>query len=730
MGDVYELAKDFSEKTSRAIFLTGKAGTGKTTFLRQLRGHTLKQIAVVAPTGVAAINAGGVTIHSFFQLPFTPFAPTEEGRNNLVRKMKMSSIRRKVLQQLEILVIDEISMVRADVLDAIDTILRHFRYRRNEPFGGVQVVYIGDLYQLPPVVVPEEWDVIKLFYRTPFFFDSHVVQEQPPVYIELDKIFRQKNADFVRMLNEVRNNALTREGLRLLQSRYEPDFKLADHPDYIFLTTHNAMANRINREEMDKLAGKPFIFSAVIRGDFPEKNYPNDPELELKVGAKVMFIANDTKYPRRYYNGKIGTITHLDEKHIHILCDEDEGEIDVERELWENIRYNVNKQSGQIEENTLGTYTQFPLRLAWAITIHKSQGLTFDKAIIDAAYSFSSGQVYVALSRCRSLEGLVLTSPIRSESLDVDKAVVDYSYNKLHTEQLQQELKTAQHDYDELVVKNVFNFHFALGQATHLQSVIRKNSQQFNDEGREHADLLRTTVFQIKQVADKFQMQLHQLFSENDSQLDERLEAAAHYFEKELGDAMMLATNSPAEVFDFDLAKEYKEELKMLYNELSIKQFLICRVAHHACAEEIHKLRSKFKIPHFSLKLYDAFAEDNIEKPKKAKRTGKPKKSEEEKKAEKKPSHQVTLEMFRKERDVAKIAGERNLVYSTVENHLCRCIQEGALTLDEFVPPEFQQAIRELSGNGMGTTDIFSSMEGNVTYNQIRAVLQSKEENN
>lgn len=712
---IYELANDFSETTARSIFLTGKAGTGKTTFLKQLREKTRKQIAVVAPTGVAAINAGGVTMHSFFQLPFTPFAPTEEGRSNLIRKTKMTNMRRKVLQQLEILVIDEISMVRADVLDSVDTILRHFRYRRNEPFGGVQVIFIGDLYQLPPVVVPEEWDVISPYYKSPFFFDSLVVQEQPPIYIELDKIFRQKNANFVQMLNEVRNNRLSMKGMQLLQSRYDPDFNLSEHPDYIFLTTHNAMASRINREEMDKLEGVSRLYEARIKGEFPEKMYPNDPQLELKVGAKVMFIANDMKFPRRYYNGKIGTITYLDEKHIRVVSDEDEAEIDVELEIWENIRYNVNRQNGLIEENTLGTYTQFPLRLAWAITIHKSQGLTFDKAIIDAAYSFSSGQVYVALSRCRSLEGLVLTSPIRTESLDVEKAVVDYANQKLPLQELEEELKKSQREYDEKVVKDVFDFKFALGQATHLQGYMRKNADHFNDTGRAHVDQLRATVLAIRDVADRFQNQIHTIYINEETNLKERLKAASKYFVPLIEDAMEMTSNTPAEIFNFDVAKEYKEELKFLYTELALKKHLIKNVSKNITADDLHKVRDTFKMPHFSLKVHDAFTESEPKSNKKKKEKA-PK--------EEAVSYVVSLNLFKSGKRLEEIAAERGFTVGTIDKHLARCVDEGLLPLDEYVEENYQIAIKELAEKGGTTTEIFAALEGNVTYEQIRAIIK------
>src|SRR5690554_5883914 len=356
----YDHAKEFIVHTDRDIFITGKAGTGKTTFLHQLREESTKQLAVVAPTGVAAINAGGTTIHSFFQLPFTPFIPTPEGRKNLVAKSRMRSSRRRVLQELELLVIDEISMVRADLLDAMDATLRHFRYRNNELFwGGVQVIFIGDMFQLAPVAKEEEWRLLSRYYQSPYFFHSQAVIQDPPFYIEFEKIYRQTNSSFIRVLNEIRDNTLTDESFRLLEKRYNPLFTPPEEEDYIILTTHNNKADRINAEELDKLEGETYTFEAGIGGDYPERNYPTEPVLELKVGARVMFLRNDTETPRRFYNGKIGVVDAIDDDRIVVRCKEDEY-IEVERATWENIGYTVDTETKQVEENVLGKFSQYP----------------------------------------------------------------------------------------------------------------------------------------------------------------------------------------------------------------------------------------------------------------------------------------------------------------------------------------------------------------------------------
>ena len=715
---IYEIAHEFSENTSRAVFLTGKAGTGKTTFLRNLRDHTRKQIAVVAPTGVAAINAGGVTIHSFFQLPFTPFAPTEEGRKNLLKQIKMTNLRRKIMRQLEILVIDEISMVRADILDEIDTVLRAVRYNRDEPFGGVQVIYIGDLYQLPPVTIPEEWAVIAPFYPSPYFFDSQVARQQPPIYIELDKIFRQTNADFIQLLNEVRNNCLTPNGFKLLQSRFHPGFTLSNHPEYIFLTTHNASASRINREEMSKLKGKTYRFTAKIQGEFPEKTYPNDEVLELKKGAKVMFIANDGGNPRQYYNGKIAVITDISEDAIFVRSEEDDDDILVTHETWENKKYNINRQTGQIEESILGTFTQYPLRLAWAITIHKSQGLTFDKAIVDAANSFSSGQVYVALSRCRSLEGLILNSPIRQECLTVDASVVSYASQKLPTDQLKSALQTARDNYNEELLRKVFDFRFAIGQIKHLQANIHRHLSYYNDEGIQHANDIQKRINELQEIGIKFQWQIHSLFIADKPMLKERLKAARNFFCEKLDELIEQTTHSPAEIFDGDASKEYKDDLEILFLELSQKSFLIDGIHKDFSIEGYYKLKDRFRPAKFKLVLNDIYSEmEEKEMAKSIKKAKKTKKSKEEKQS----SYLLTLQMHKNGIPLEKIAEQRELTLSTIEGHIARCIKEKKISADDFLGKELKEEIQNMLKQCNGkVSEVFSALEGNVTYGEIR----------
>lgn len=412
-------AWDFVEHTGISIFLTGKAGTGKTTFLRTLKEKSSKRSIIVAPTGVAAINAGGMTIHSFFQLPLSPFVPEANFKN----RFDYSKEKRKIIRTLDLLIIDEISMVRSDVLDAIDSVLRRFR-EHEKPFGGVQLLMIGDLQQLTPVVTPEDEVILQRYYDTSYFFGSKALRSISYVTIELTHVYRQQDEEFITLLNNIREGQVSETDLKRLNERFNPNFEPEVGSDYIRLTTHNKMAESYNEVQLHNLPSKACTFIAEADGNFPEYNYPADFKLTLKRGAQVMFIRNDNN--GRYYNGRIGHVTHIDNEKILVLCPGDDKEIEVQQETWENTKYSLNEKTKQIEAEVQGTFKQYPLRLAWAITIHKSQGLTFEHAIIDAQSSFAAGQVYVALSRCKTLEGLILASPISCSAIINDNQVMNY----------------------------------------------------------------------------------------------------------------------------------------------------------------------------------------------------------------------------------------------------------------------------------------------------------------
>jgi len=598
----YECAKEFAAHTCRSLFITGKAGTGKTTFLRQFRAETTKQLAVVAPTGVAAVNAGGTTIHSFFQLPFTPFTPTPAGRESLIARMKMNSARRNVIRELEVLVIDEISMVRADVLDAIDTVLRHVRHRRGEPFGGVQMIFIGDLYQLSPVAKADEWQILSAYYQGIYFFHSRVMQEEPPVYVEFDKIFRQSDNVFIRVLNEVRNDALSPEAFSLLQSRYEPHFNPSPEENYITLTTHNFSADGINSTELEKITTKASLFKAVVKGEFPENAFPVEQQLELKEGAKVMFVRNDTETPRRFFNGKIGTVTCIRDEVITVHCPGDADEITVSPVTWENIRYTTNPENQTVDEEIIGTFQQLPLRLAWAITIHKSQGLTFDKAIIDAGKAFSPGQVYVALSRCRSLHSLVLKSPINRYSIGVDEQVVRFSSSRPEVTGVMEELNSAKEQFRMTLLLQLFDFSPLLQMARSWYFATKENESSFSEGTIPFVDEICKQLAEIEQVAGKFRIQLQQIIRQtpvDSSFLAARINASATYFAGKIETLLRSLQESAATTDNRANAREYDDDIIAIFTAAALKKQLITATAEDFSVEAYYKARSLFRKPTF-----------------------------------------------------------------------------------------------------------------------------------
>jgi hypothetical protein len=474
-----ELAYKFVQFTNRNIFLTGKAGTGKTTFLKSLKDKIHKRMVIVAPTGVAAINAGGITIHSFFQLPFGPILTKKvAGSKNQTSESKMKFQKRKIniIKSLDLLVIDEISMVRADMLDAIDEVLRKYK-NRFLPFGGVQVLMIGDMQQLAPVVKHQEWELLKNYYKSMYFFNSKVIEESNLLSIELKKVYRQSDEKFIEVLNEIRTNAITKENFDLLHTRFIPNFNAEDADSYVTLCTHNHSANLINSRELKKLESTSNFFTADIDGDFPENSYPTDYELELKIGAQVMFIKNDSNPEKRYYNGKIGEIIGFEDQHIIIYCHDDKSTIESNHEEWKNIKYDIDNKTKEIKEKVVGTFRQYPLRLAWAITIHKSQGLTFEKAIIDAEAAFAHGQTYVALSRCKSLEGLVLSSRISKSTIISDNEIDTFSKESENIKADKAELDKSKFQYQIDLLTELFTYKIVFYLIDQLHRHLEKNKR-------------------------------------------------------------------------------------------------------------------------------------------------------------------------------------------------------------------------------------------------------------
>jgi PIF1-like helicase/Helix-turn-helix domain/HRDC domain/Helicase len=632
-NEMFQLAIQLVNQSNRNIFLTGKAGTGKTTFLKYIRENCPKQIAVVAPTGVAAINAGGVTIHSFFQLPLSPFIPETRGlgfsgnnegvtnRHSLISRLRFNSDKKKVLQQLELLIIDEISMVRCDTLDAIDTVLRHIRQQPSERFGGVQVLFIGDMLQLPPVIKEQEWNLLSEYYGGQYFFDSKVLQEDPPVYIEFNKIYRQSDQHFIDLLNRVRNNELDEDGMKALESRFKPTFRRSKQDGYIILTTHNNKASEINTRELASLDSKLFSYEAEVQEEFSDRAYPAEEILHLKIGAQVMFLRNDAADKgKRYFNGKIGIISKLEAEKIVVQCDGETVEIEVQKEKWENIRYTLNKTTRQLDSDVLGSFTQYPLRLAWAITIHKSQGLTFEKAIIDAGEAFAPGQVYVALSRCTNLEGMVLQSRVRSSSLFSDTRIVEFSQQSASSGQLQKELAVARKNYQQTILLLTFDFATTINSGKELMEYLREHTSSFNPESFSWAEELLEKLGKLQDMVKKFQVQLQSLFQrpespEENPPLQERIKAAASYFVTELGSLIQFIQQSPA-VTDSRLhSKEYNESIREVFAQLAMKKFMLEGFNGKFETETFHRRKQKFLLPSIAINAYAGASQKRIESP-------------------------------------------------------------------------------------------------------------------
>lgn len=601
----FQVASDFVNFTHSPVFLTGKAGTGKTTFLRHIKENEVKNTVVVAPTGVAAINAGGTTIHSFFQLPFTPYIPVSKGfganeaisdKHSLISRLRLNNERKEVMQKLELLIIDEISMVRCDVLDAIDTVLRHVRSQHSVPFGGVQVLMIGDMYQLPPVIKPDEWEILSPYYKSEYFFNSHVIESQQPVYIELNKIYRQSDGAFVQVLNEVRNNEMTREGQDLLHTRYLPDLNPGREENYITLTTHNNKADAINFKALNELDGKVYNFDATIEGEFYEKSFPAEVSLKLKIGTQVMFLKNDIEKVRRYFNGKIGIVEKIEGDKIFVLCEGETAPIEVKKEKWKNIRYMLDKTTNQIEENEIGSFTQFPLRLAWAITIHKSQGLTFEKAIIDAGEAFSSGQVYVALSRCTTLQGMILHSRINNNSLRSDKRIANFAATQAPSAAQLQLLNKARHAFQENCLINLFDFMELALNAKSLLVFLVAQHEMFNKEAITWAETIVNTATQMEATATKFLPVLKELVNnpalpENNEGLQKRIIGASAHFINGLQNGKQQINNCKAVTDSKLVATDGNKLLSQLHLSICEKEHLFagCKTGYLINNYLLHK---------------------------------------------------------------------------------------------------------------------------------------------
>lgn len=706
-------AWDFVEHTGRSIFLTGKAGTGKTTFLKTIVEKSRKRPIVVAPTGVAAINAGGVTIHSFFQLPFSPYVPGAKVES----KFDFGREKRKIIASIDLLIIDEISMVRADLLDAIDTVLRRFR-NHYQPFGGVQLLMIGDLAQLTPVMTPEDERILKPYYDTPYFFGSKALQQIDYVTIQLEHVYRQQDLSFIGILNQVRNGHPTEETMMRLNTRCKPAFIPSPEEPYIRLTTHNQLANYYNETELQKLRGRTFQFHAEIKGTFPEYSYPTAETLVLKEGAQVMFIKNDTSGEHLYYNGRIGRVVHVDKQQILVLCEGDAEAIEVEPMEWENTRYTLNEETREIETDIQGTFKQYPLRLAWAITIHKSQGLTFDRTIIDANQSFAPGQVYVALSRCRTLEGLVLATPLEARAIINDSRVDTYiAQQETEAQRSIEQLPTLKQEYERFLLLQLFDFRPLLYQQETMVRIFAEFFYHSHSSLKQlHDRALMDLRQQVINVAEKWQRRIQSLSYEelHKEEFLERVKRSAGYFADTLDKILSKPLQLTAQI-----ETNNKQATRRLSNALPderqtwlASRYLLIKMEEMGFTVS-HYLKEK------QMSMLDALNENTL----KSKRKPKPQKEPKPK------TWEISYQFYLKGMKPDLIAHERKLTLSTIMGHLVRYVDTGAVDFNDLVSQEHQQAIEraiQKAGADNGSTAIKRLCPPDVTFDEIRLILSYK----
>ena len=606
------MAARFINRTNCHLFLTGKAGTGKTTFLKRLVSETHKSCLIVAPTGIAALNAGGVTIHSQFVLPFGSFIPEQEPAGNfsetahfytkhtLTRRHTLNSLRKKVLRATELLIIDEVSMLRADILDAIDFRMRSAKGNYSKSFGGTQLLMTGDLQQLPPIVNEEEWQVLQRYYRSIHFFEALAFREEKMVYVELDRIFRQHDDLFIQILNRLRNNMTTREDIRILNSHYLSEEQIGTNPDIITLATHNHIADGINSKRMKALSGPSSFFEAGITGEFPENLYPLPLKIELKAGARVMFIRNDSSEEKSYINGKLAQVDRIVDDKVIVVMSGTGLEYTLRKEQWENKKYSLNEESKEVEEEVTGTFEQYPVKLAWAVTVHKSQGLTFEKAIIDVGQAFAPGQVYVALSRLQSLDGLILRTRINTSSMAIDKDVLAFSGQMEQQKPLQEMLHEKQRNYLGQMLTTTFNFSILMGQLENLQK-FKAGKMEFEDESMRKAMGILLTRFrnEAKNTA-IFRRQLQSLIQQDKrDELLDRVAKGSGYYAAFMEENLKQLLFHLAEVIRLTRTKTYRNALSEIDQQIMITMRKMEQAEHIANSIisnlEIKKTGSEYK---------------------------------------------------------------------------------------------------------------------------------------
>jgi len=740
--DLFSITSKYINNTNRHVFLTGRAGTGKTTFLKKVFHSTHKKCVIAAPTGVAAINAGGVTLHSLLQLPFGCFVPAEilsdiqeiaikiSTPATILKEMRFSRIKLSLLRELELLIIDEVSMLRADLLDAIDTILRFVR-RNQEPFGGLQIFFVGDLLQLPPVVKDQEWWIISKWYKSPYFFEAKVLKENPPVYIELKKIFRQSDQAFIEILNNFRYNRPSQRDLDMLNKTCQKFDEVKNCKDYIFITTHNRIVDERNNSELKKLESPTSYFEAEVEGDFPEYLFPVEFELQLKVGARVMFIKNDYSGKQLYFNGKLATVIYLERGLIEVEFDDNTENVLVEKYTWENKSYSLNETTGEIIENVEGTFSQYPIRLAWAVTVHKSQGLTFEKAILDLSGAFAPGQIYVALSRLRSVEGLVLSSPLNFNKLRTDQVILDYTERKKDKVSLLENLKDDTFKFAIDQTLNAFDFS-SLHRSVryHLYSYDKIENKSIKKRYWQWAFDLAESFRVIKDVADKFIKQLNFLAYYSKSQgmqpLFERVKAAKEYFEPILKSYSTKVINQKLKVSaEAKKVKTYLNELSDLDMQFLQQIYKIKKAEAVICTtlEDVELLRMNFDASEIYKERNKLVMQtDEVDKKQKFKKKNA---------GVKLKSNEISYQMFSKGMSINEIVKERGLAVSTIEGHLLHFVRQGKIDINQLIESDKLDKILEIISkcNNPTSKEIKEKLSDKFSYSEIRFVLASIETN-
>ncbi len=738
--DMLEVAAQFVNSTASHIFLTGKAGTGKTTFLRDLALKTHKNFVIVAPTGIAALNAKGVTIHSQFLFPLGSFIPEREPAGNfststnyytqytLARKHPLNSVRKQVLRATDLLIIDEVSMLRADILDAIDYRMRSVKGNFFRSFGGVQVLMIGDLYQLPPIVKDHEWHVLKNYYKSMHFFEALALKKDEMVYIELDTIFRQQDKKFIDILNHLRNNITSDQDIATLNTYYRTEDQIDSDEEIITITTHNYKADTINTKELAALPGPSSIYDADIIGDFPEKLYPLPEKIELKVGAQVMFVKNDTSGEKVYFNGKLARVDSIDNNDITVVMADTDRLFVLRKEEWENKKYSIDEQSKELEEDVVGTFRQYPIKLAWAVTVHKSQGLTFDKAIIDVGQAFAPGQVYVALSRLRSLDGLILRTRINTASISSDHDVVDFTKNKERQKPLPEMLQQQRQNYLQRLLTNTFDFSDIEKQIEYMKKG-KASTLEFEDESmRQAMGIIQGRIKDEESNTAKFRNQLQALLRQNNlEKLFERIDKGSAYYNTFMEENLRQLLVHLAEVERFTRTKTYRNALNEI-DQLMMKALGEMQKAAHLAnciisGKEITRLEDQNKErKQCRVKLWEAAQKAADENPKFGTRKS-GRKRKKGKKQEKGETYNITFAMLKEGLGIKEIASKRGLVASTVETHIARGIKAGDIRILDLLSEDIvDEVVEKLREPHESLGEVHNAFKGKYSYGVLRMV--------